>query len=400
MKKKGKKKKAEKALPPETASVVKGLVQEIKDEEKGGEPLEASVQRIQSQLGESSDTAVAIVDALGSIPTERTANLLHALSRSVSDKRVLKGIKRSLYRIEQRGITIGAAERDKDEPAILRPPVEEQSRGFVSAVDSEGSQIVFLTVSRRPKGLSLLQGIVSDTRGLIEFNRVEMTKRGFKDFLQSIKKPGQLPIVDSDVGYCRFLLEEAARLTEGQGGSLPTAYRSSRRELEKMERVERHPVFLMIDEKEIEGDTRSLKSSGDLFQIEVFSSWILPPEDVQKYATLIEEAGESRLVLNPAQKEQRLQETYRKALIEVFTEERRLRYKKRLEEMAYILIKEGDEDRARAALAASIDLRSEVKALDLDPNPFLLNLVIRSIYAIVAREAEKKDAEPSVIVKP
>ncbi|NIQ38295.1 MAG: hypothetical protein GTN81_06875 [Proteobacteria bacterium] len=400
MKKKGKKKKTEKALPPETASLVKALVQEIKEEEKSGEPLEASLQKIQSQLGESSDRAVAIVDALGSIPTERTANLLHALSRSVSDKPVLRGIKRSLYRIEQRGITIGPVERDRDEPAILRPPVEERPRGFVSAVDSEGSQIVFLTVSRRPKGLYLLQGIVSDTRGLIEFNRLETTKRGFRDFLQSTKKPGQLPIVDSDVGYCRFLLEEAARLTEEQGSSLPTAYRSSKRDLEKMERVDRHPVFLMIDEKEIEGDTRSLKNSGDLFQIELFSSWVLPAEDVQEYVNLVKEAGESRLVLNPAQKEQRLQETYRKALIEVFTEERRLRYKKRLEEMAYILIKEGDEDRARAALAAGIDLRSEVKALDLDPNPFLLNLVIRSIYAIVARDAEKKDAEPSVIVKP
>ena len=66
--------------------------------------------------------------------------------------------------------------------------------------------------------------------------------------------------------------------------------------------------------------------------------------------------------------------------------------------MAYILLKEGTEDRAKAALAASIDLRSALTALE--PNPFLLNLVTRSIYAIVAENMEKRKTEPSLIVKP
>jgi len=66
--------------------------------------------------------------------------------------------------------------------------------------------------------------------------------------------------------------------------------------------------------------------------------------------------------------------------------------------MAYVLLREGREGNARAALAASIDLRSPLNAFD--PNPFLLNLVTRSIYSIVAQEMEKKEAEPSLIVKP
>ncbi|NIO03217.1 MAG: hypothetical protein GTN74_01005 [Proteobacteria bacterium] len=399
-KKKAKKKKTPEALSPKIASAVQTIVQEIKDGETKGEPLKISLQKIESEIGPSAEKGMAVVTALGSIPTERTARLLQGLSRSVSEKSVLKAIKRSLYRIEQRGIPVEASEKETLEPSILRPAVEEQSRGFISAVDSEGSQIVFLTVSRRPKGLYLLQGIVSDTKGLIEFNRVETTKRGFKDFYQSIKTPEQLPIVEVDVGYCRFRLEEAAELTGQRGGSPPSAYLSSKRDIEKIERVETPPVFLLLDEKEVQRDTSLLGGTADLFQNEPFSSWFLPAEEVQTYAKLIQEAEESRLVLNPAQKEQRLQETYRKALIELFTEEKRLLYRRRLEEMAYVLLKEGYKDRAKAALAASIDLRSAPKALDLQPNPFLLNLVIRSIYALVARDMEKKKADPSLVVKP
>ncbi len=398
-KKKGKKK-AGRALSSETTAAVEGLLEELKSHEAMGEPLEISLQQIQSHLNASPEKDMAIVSAMGAISNERTAKLLLALSQSVSDKRVIKGIRRSLYRIEQKGISVEAVQAEKHERSVLRPPAEDESHGFISAVDSEGSQIVILTVSRKPKGLYLLQGIVSDTRGLIEFNRVETTKRGFRDFYQSMRQPGQFAIVEADVSHCRFLLEQAARLTEGQGKSPPAAYFSSKRELDKIEPVDSPPVFVLLNEKEIQGDARLLKKSSELFQSEPFSSWFLPPEQVEKYAQLIEDAEESRLVLNPAQKEERLQETYRKALVEIFTDERRRLYRRRLEEMAYVLMKEGDEESARLALAASIDLRSARMALEIEPNPFLLNLVTRSIYVIVARDMEKKETEPSLIVKP
>jgi len=243
MKKKGKSKRTRETLSPETASAVEGLLEEIQNHENKGESLGTSLERIRSQFGTSLEKDLAIVTALGGGATERMARLLHALLDSISDKRVLKAVRRSLYRIEQRGIPIEPVEEKRQGPSVLRPLREDRAEGFISAVDSEGSQIVFVTLSRKPKGLYLLQGIVSDTRGLIEFNRAETTKRGFREFYESFKKPGQLPIVDVDAGYCRFLLEQAAQLTDRRGESVPASYSASKRELEKVERLERHPVF-------------------------------------------------------------------------------------------------------------------------------------------------------------
>jgi hypothetical protein len=188
------------------------------------------------------------------------------------------------------------------------------------------------------------------------------------------------------------------QLNESRGEPPPVAYLSAKRDLQRLEKSETPPVFLSLNEKKIHANPRFLKNSADLFETDLFSSWFLPREEMQKYADLIAEAEESRLVLNPAQKEARLQETYRKALAELFPEERRQLYRRRLEEMAYVLLKDGREDNAKAALAASIDLRSILTSLE--PNPFLLNLLIRSIYVIMAQEMEKKKTEPSLIVKP
>lgn len=393
-----KKRRPGQAFAPEALSAAKTLLQELQELDVRGEPLERSLQEIRSHLGASPEKDLAIVDLMGGVPTERMARLLRSLLDAVSDRRVIKEIRRSLYRIEQRGIHIEPDAEERRETPVLHPPAEEKAKGLVSTIDSEGSQIVFLTIPRRPKGLYLVQGIVNDTRGLIDFDRVETTKRGFREFYQSLNERGEFTIVEVDPGHCRFLIEQAAHLIEQRGESPPAAYVSSKRDLQRLELMEGGPALRFLDPEEIERDATLLRKSADLFQFEPFSSWFLSQEEVQEHAELIEEAEESRLVLNPAQKEARLQQAYRRALSALFPEERRQLYRRRLEEMAYVLLKEGNTDRARIALAASLDLRSDFAPLD--PNPFLLGLVTRSIYNIIARDMEKKKAEPSLIVKP
>jgi hypothetical protein len=398
MKKKGKKKKAGQVLTPETVEKVERLLEDLKTQEAEGKRLEASLQSVQSQMGMSIDQDVALIDAIGGVPTERMARLLHSLLDRRPDKKIVKAIKRSLYRMEQKGVPVEPAEGEDQTDSILRPPVQEESRGFISAVDSEGGQVVFLAIPRKPTGLYLIQGIVNDTRGLVDFNRVETTKRGFREFYQSITNSGQLPIVEVEPGYCRFRLDEAALLNEDHGQSPPPAYTSSKKDLQKIEQQETPPIRAHLTEEEIQADPRHLKNASDLFEVEPFSSWLLPKEEIQEYADLIDEAGESRLVLNPAQKETRLQEVYRKALADLFPEERRVLYRHRLEEMAYVLLKEGKEERAKAAFSAGINLKAELTSLD--PNPFLLTLVTRSIYTLLARSREEKKEDPSLLVKP
>jgi hypothetical protein len=58
----------------------------------------------------------------------------------------------------------------------------------------------------------------------------------------------------------------------------------------------------------------------------------------------------------------------------------------------------GKEEEARISLAVAIDLEKPVNPIQ--PNPFLFQLVVRSIFTLLKESYEQKAKEPSLIVKP
>jgi len=85
-------------------------------------------------------------------------------------------------------------------------------------------------------------------------------------------------------------------------------------------------------------------------------------------------------------------------LSELFSGDRREVYKRRLEEMAYVLLKRGKEEEAKICLSVAVDL--ERPFTPFQPNPFLFQLVARSISILLAEDRERKGQEPSLIIQP
>ena len=157
-------------------------------------------------------------------------------------------------------------------------------------------------------------------------------------------------------------------------------------------------IYEYLKEEEAKSRHDLLDRSASLFQIPCFQTWFLEEGESQKYLNLLREASASRLVLSPYQKESRLMEIYRQAVQELFDGARRLLYRRRLEEMAYVLWRQGRENEARISLSAALGLENE-SAL-LSPNPFVLELVKRSLLALMEKEKEKQSEESGLIVRP
>jgi hypothetical protein len=121
-------------------------------------------------------------------------------------------------------------------------------------------------------------------------------------------------------------------------------------------------------------------------------------DQIRPYADETWEAGQSKIVLLQAQKEGRFQGIYQKALTELFSEERKFLYQRRLEEMAYVLLKLGRNEEAKISLSVAIDLEKPLNPIQ--PNPFLFQLVVKSIFSFLAEAYEKKTKDVSLIVKP
>lgn len=401
MGKKREKKRKTKSPPysDEALQAIQTIIDRIRLYQRQQEDPQRSLELISPFLGKSGELDVAIAEGLAKIPSRATAMILREMRASCRSKPLLKAIKKSLYRLKQRGVSIEDTEELERSTPVIRPLPSGQPKGFLSGIDYLGNRLIILTVPRIPRGLHTLEALVSDIEGLVNFQRDQMTRKAFHVFLGNLREKAKFPIVEIPPAYGRFLLEEAYSLTQRMEKTPPQDFLIAKREISDIGNGINGPlIYQFLDRDEIGGNDRFLGDSQNLLAMEGIISWILEPEAVEPYVRAVREAEESRIALNPAQKEEWLQGIYQRAVGELFPRERRLLYKRRLEEMAYILLKLDRGDEAKRCLAAAIDLEREISPLR--PNPFLLQLVITSIYRVMAQKNEQGKKEPSLIMRP
>lgn len=376
---------------------IQSILDKVKVNIQEGKPIE-EIYPIFSSLGEDIEIIKEIAERLPSISDIKTSQLLQRMFEVYSDKGLRKVIKRSLYRLKSQGVKVEDYFFDKKE-SVLKPLPMESPRGLGGGIDSFGDRFLLLSIHRPGRGWRVLQGVVNEREGLVEFFSSEMGKKEMIAFIEEIKENSPTPIIEMEASYVAFLFDEAYQRSLARGREIPQEYPPAKSEIEKVKKDYEKPlIYSLIEEKEIEGDEFLLGRAKYLFQLDLFSSWRLEEEEIKPYAEEIQEADQSRLILSPSQKEARYQEILTKAISQLFPEARRSLYQRRMEEMAYLLYQMGREEEARISLSVALDLRKTPHLLR--PNPFLYQLVIRSIFTLLSETEEKHLREPSLIIKP
>ena len=377
---------------------IETLMGRIKTDMAGGKTDEEIFQYLVPWLEKDPQTGGQLAEWMVSIPDQLTSRLLHRMFEATPDKKVRKMIKRSLYRLKSKGIVVEEVLSGK-EPPVLRPVREETGEGYASGIDFLGHRILWLVIPHPGRGLTVTYGIVSDQLGIVDFSHGEMTRKEFKSFYKSVEEKGPFPIVPVEPSYVAGLFARAYELNLARKGVVPQGYVQAKGEIERVRKDYNQPlIYSYLQAADIAGDDRLLAKGGDLLKVDLLSSWRIEEEGIRPFADEISEAEESKIVLNPAQKEVRFQGIYQKALSELFSGERKLLYRRRLEETAYVLFKLGREEEAKISLSVAIDLEKPLHPLR--PNPFLYQLVVKSIVSLLTEAKEKKSKEVSLIVKP
>jgi hypothetical protein len=372
------------------------LIEKVRSDIQDGKSDEEIFQSLVTFWGKAPETDSQIAELLASIPSAKIARILQRMLEVSKEKKVQKIIKRSLYRLKNRGIAVEEVSRG-ERRSILQTLKAETPKGYASAIDFLGQRLLLLVIPHMGRRWTVAQGVISDTEGLIDFSGEEMTRKEFMRFFEEVREKTPLPFVEMEPSYVEFLLMQAYQLTLEKRRTPPQDFLLLKSEIENVRKEYEKPlIYSYLQADEIAGDDRILTNSEDLLKNDLFSGWRIGEDEIRPYAEAILEAEESKIILNQAQKEARFQEIYLKALSELFSEERRLFFKRRIEEMAYILLKLGRQEEAKISLAIALDLEKPLNLIQ--PNPFLFQLVIRSILAFLKETSEKK--EPSLIVKP
>ncbi len=378
--------------------IIETLMEQIKTDITKGKTDEEIFQYLVPFLEKDPQSGEKLAELMVTIPDRLAGRLLHRMFEVAQDSKVRRIIKRSLYRLKSKGIAVEGALSDK-ERSILRPLQAEPQEGFASGIDFLGHRLLWLVIPHPGRGLRVMHGIVGDREGMVDFSREEMTRKGFRSFFQEMEEKNPFPIVEIEPSYVAFLLSQAYQLDLEKKGGSPQSYLHARSEIESIKRDYKKPlIYSYLQAEEIAGDDRLLRKGGDLLKADLFYSWRIEEEQIRPYAEEVREAEGSKIVLNPGQKEMRFQGIYQRALTELFSGERRVLYGRRLEEMAYVLFKLKREEEATIALSVAMDLEKPLNPIQ--PNPFLFQLVIKSLFSLLAEAYEKKSKEVSLIVKP
>jgi len=352
---------------------------------------------LEAICGKDERIDLALAEGLGLWFSPRAADLLHRLSGATSSKAVTKSIRRSIFQLKSRGL--GAEEISDRAPAVYHPPQPAASEGFLTPIDSTGHRVVLLARPQIPQGMAAFSTAISDREGIVDFSGFETSRKNFHEYLEMFREQYPGEVVEADPDYCSGLIMEAAEIGQKKGTAPSPEFMKWRPLLGLSSPLPlRALIYRYLEEEEIKSRPELLDRSASLFQLSLFDTWSLEEEESDKYLALLKEASASRLVLAPHQKEGRLMEIYQQAVHDLFEGPRPLLYRRRLEEMAYILWKKGQENEARIALAAAAGMEKESGILA--PHPFLLELVKRSLSSRLEQEKEKKEQEPGFIVKP
>ncbi len=370
--------------------------------QKSGLTLNASapalIPALRAHLGKSRETDLAVIFSLGKIADPAALNVLAEIERTTTDKDLKKEIKRSLFKLTQKGLAMpqeNAAEK-KSTPLFERAS---EIEAYMSAVDGGGGRLVWIAKPQPNHGLQVIQAMLQDRDGLLRIGGIHMRRKELRKMAQDIKQQHEVSMIAIPWEYADQTIYEAYDRAKSRGQSGLENFHELRSLIGTGKPQEQpHPIYRKLDVTEArDGSWREL-SRRLLDEVEL-RYWILTDDWVQAFLPLLQEAQTSRLVLNPLQKEERFNAIVRDAVKALCAGDNGKLFKRRMEDMAFYFLETNRAELAKLALAVALQVGEG------DPGPldvsFLTGLMQKSFAFLMSQQKARNEEEQSgLIIKP
>ena len=116
-----------------------------------------------------------MIFSLGKIADPAALEVLAEIERNATDKDI-KEIKRSLFKLGQKGLAITDDEAATKKPLALFESVPE-IEAYMSAVDGGGGRLVWIAKPQPNHGLQVIQAMLQDRDGLLRIGGIHMRRK-------------------------------------------------------------------------------------------------------------------------------------------------------------------------------------------------------------------------------
>lgn len=357
---------------------------------------DAGVDVLRSMIGPDVAADLAVATRLGTHADAASVDVLLKLEAENPDKLVRKEARRSLYRLEQRGVTIPHAAPLPAATMAAAPALE----GYLSAVDGRGDQLVWL-IKPRPGSLLHVFAVLNDPDGLREVSLAETTRKALRTVRQELLQRHELRMIEADWRYCDYIVDRAFSWAKEKGHPIDGDYRAIRLQLTKDAVSEMPPLILRhLNADTVRADAELVRESEKVLAEKEFRTWFFDPEALKPYIDEIQRIKDSPLVLNPAQQQERFRAIMERAIEELFGGEHRASWVRRWQEMAYFLHATARPEQAKRALAIALALETSQRGgHDISACEQLAQGSLAA-YLQIEEQREQEQARSSLVLTP
>jgi hypothetical protein len=379
-KKKPKKQASSFALSREEQALLTALLDELKTANPA-----ALTERIPGP-----QVAVALLENL-SLDEPAALDMLTEIQKAFPQKSVHRAARKTAFKLKQRGICVTVKEHEEG-PALAA--IKEEPAAYVGPIDGAGNRPLLIVVPQGPSGVDLAMGAVNDEQGIIQFVYGRFGRKRMKEVKNQFfsKVPN---MVKTSLSHAATVLEQAYRKEEGKPGEGAAEYLRLRpRLLEIVEPLDRPVIEDFIPLNSVTSDMLTPTQLERLLQHELMMTWMIDPEKLQPLSDEIARTRESPIFISEGQRREHMNTLVEEGVAKLLDEEKRMVFRNRLEEMAYVFFKTGEETLARLCLAAALSLEEKPPLRRI--SPFLSALVDRSL----AQKPKVQSSSPLILLKP
>ena len=284
---------------------------------------------------------------------EDGANAVLAVAGASLPKAGRKVLRRVLHRLRSRGLELP---EPAPAPVVARlRTADDPFRGaWVSPLDGAGVRLVYLAEPNPSGGVRLFEVVLDDERGVAGFEVYTAPRKHARAFLQSLRTRERFAVVEAPEDAVRALVARAAARQPADRPA-PRSFREWRSRVAAVAEGAATPGE-QARAALGDGDTGALQRAVALVHEGRVGPWPAAGDALRLLFERLRAAAESPLVVSGAAQRERAAALVAEAAAEIYAGDGAESAAHRFRESAYVFWKGGDEEAARACLAAAARL--------------------------------------------
>jgi hypothetical protein len=258
---------------------------------------------------------------------------------------------------------------------------------------------LWIAKTQANRALQVIQAMLHDREGLLRFGGVEMKRKELRAMADEIKQQHGVSMIAIPWEFADYIIYEGYERAKARAQSGLENFHEIRSLIGAGKpKPVTHPIYRQLGAMDFrDGPWR--EQSRRLLDEPELRYWIVIDEWVREYLPQLQEAQTSRLVLNQAQKEERLAAIVRDAVKTLCAGDNGKSFKQRMEDTALYFFATQRPDLAKLSLAVAQQVGEG------DPGPldvsFLTSLMQKSFAFFMSQQkAQAEAALSSLIIRP